>query len=152
MEPQPIIDQKRLAVWKTFLRAHASLLRILESELQAQQGLSLTWYEVLLHLSKDPRGGLRMQELAEAVVLSRSGLTRLLDRMEKAGLVQRRPCVHDRRGAYALITPEGKTLFNQIRPIVLQGIETHFARHLDEAACDTLLEVFSKILEAEQEE
>jgi DNA-binding MarR family transcriptional regulator len=149
METQTVIDQKRLAVWKAFLRAHASLLRILESELQAQQRLSLTWYEVLLHLNKDPRGGLRMQELAEAVVLSRSGLTRLLDRMEKAGLVQRRPCVHDRRGAYALITPEGRTLFNQIRPIVLQGIETHFARHLDEATSDTLLALFTKILETE---
>jgi DNA-binding MarR family transcriptional regulator len=149
METQTIVDQKKLSVWKTFLRAHATLLRTLENELQAQQGLSLTWYEVLLHLNKDPRGGLRMQELAEAVILSRSGLTRLLDRMENAGLVQRRPCAHDRRGAYALITPEGKTLFELIRPVVLQSIETHFAQHLDEAACDTLLGVFNKILEAE---
>ena len=142
-------DEKRIAVWQAFLQTHAVVLRKLESELQAEQQLPLTWYDVLINLNNDPRGGLRLQDLAQAIVLSQSGLTRLLDRMEQAGLVARKPCPHDRRGAYAIITPAGKTVLKQAEPVHLRSIEEHFMQHLEAVDIEALHQALSKILKAE---
>src|SRR5262245_60425947 len=93
----------RLAVWQAYLQTHAAVTRLLEAHLQSEQGLPLLWYDTLDRLSEAPQQLLRLQELAEAVNLSQSGLTRLLDRMVEAELVERRPCKNDRRGLFAAL-------------------------------------------------
>jgi DNA-binding MarR family transcriptional regulator len=140
----------RVETWQAFLQTHAVVLRKLESEMQTRHGLSLTWYEVLVQLKNIPAGCLRLQDLAQAIVLSQSGLTRLLDRMERAGLVERHPCSHDRRGAYAVITADGRTMLEQVRTTHIQGIERHFLQHLEAEEAQTLHQAFAKILAAEQ--
>ncbi len=144
------LDEKRMAVWQAFLRTYTTIIPALECEMQEAEGLPLTWYNVLTHLNREPSGGLRLQDLAEAVALSQSGLTRLLDRMSKGGLIERKPCPHDRRGAYAVMTLRGKTALEQAAPIHSRGIEQHFMQHLNDEDVQALNRVFLKILEAEK--
>jgi DNA-binding MarR family transcriptional regulator len=125
-------DEDRLAVWASFLRAHAAVTAKLERELLAERGLSLAWYDVLLQLRR-AGGEVRMQQLARSVLLSKSGLTRLVDRMEAAGLVARRSCPTDRRGTFVRLTQAGRDAFRAAAPIHLRGIEEHFTSRLDEA-------------------
>src|SRR5918996_2976311 len=101
--PEPLSDQQ-FEAWKAFLRAQAGLITTLDRELVAEQGLPITFFDVLVQLSV-AGGRLRMSELADAVVLSRSGVTRLVDRMVRAGLVAREACPHDRRSLDAGATP-----------------------------------------------
>jgi DNA-binding MarR family transcriptional regulator len=116
------------AAWRAFLRAHAAIVGALEREL-ATRGLPIAFYDVLEQL--DGAGGrLRMRELADAVLLSRSGLTRLVDRMERAGYVRREQCADDRRGAYAAITSGGRRALRQAGPAHTRGVAENFARHL----------------------
>jgi DNA-binding MarR family transcriptional regulator len=131
MEP----DEEGLAAWEAFLSAHAAVVKVLERELQEELDLSLAFYEVLLRLRRAPKRRMRMQELAEEVFFSRSGLTRLVDRMEAEGLVERRPCPTDRRGVEAVLTEKGLVALREAAPVHLRGIESHFTRHLtaDEA-------------------
>jgi DNA-binding MarR family transcriptional regulator len=127
-EPGPWRDD-RLAAWAAFLRAHAAIKAKLERELLTERDLPLTWYEVLLHV--DGSGGeMRMQELARSVLLSKSGLTRLIDRMEAAELVVRRTCESDRRGAFVGVTSKGASVLRSAAPVHLRGISEHFASHL----------------------
>ena len=99
--------QDQLSAWRSFLRAHATVIRVLESELVAEQDLSLAAYDVLVQLAEAPERRLRMTELADAVLLSRSGVTRLVDRMESAGLVSRNRVASDGRGIAAQLTDAG---------------------------------------------
>ncbi len=143
MDEQP--DPRRLAVWRAFLEAHAALIDVLEAELQAAHALPLTWYDVLVQLSEAPGHCLRMQDLARSVLLSKSGLTRLFDRMEQAGLVERRPFPADRRGTLAALTPAGEERLRRAAPAHLAGVLRHFARHLAEAEADTLTAFFARV-------
>lgn len=143
-------DDQRLASWRAFLLTYDSVMRELEREMQEEQDLPLTWYDILAHLDSAPRGALRMQELAESALLSRSGLTRLVDRMEQAGLVERHPCEEDRRGTYAVITNHGETTLFEAMPGHIDGIEEHFLRYLDLFDVQALLRVLSKVLEGER--
>jgi DNA-binding MarR family transcriptional regulator len=120
---------ERLAAWAAFLRAHAAIKAKLERELLTERDLPLTWYEVLLHVDDHGRE-MRMQELARSVLLSKSGLTRLVDRMEAAGLVVRRTCESDRRGAFVGVTPAGAAALRNAAPVHLRGITEHFTSHL----------------------
>src|SRR5918997_3145626 len=106
-EPPPNLDERHLAAWRTFITAHAAVIDAIERDLRAAGVISLTWYDVLIELAEAPNRRLRLHELARAVVLSRSGLTRLVDRIEAAGLLHREACAEDRRGAYAVLTAEG---------------------------------------------
>jgi DNA-binding MarR family transcriptional regulator len=142
------VDGERLDAWREFLRAHALLTELLEVELQAERGLPLAWYDVLFQLSLAPGGARRMQELAGAVLLSKSGLTRLISRMEQAGLVERRPCPTDLRGTIAALTPAGNAALRRARPVHLRGIREHFARHLSDDEARTLRSAFGKVLAA----
>jgi DNA-binding MarR family transcriptional regulator len=92
----------------------------------------LGWYDVLLELSVAPGRRLRMHELASAVVLSRSGLTRLVDRLERAGLLRREPTPEDRRGSFAVLTEEGKEMRRRMWPVYAKGIAEHFGGHLSD--------------------
>src|SRR5687767_3327298 len=100
----PALSSAELTAWRTFLRAHAQVTRRLEADLVAEHDLSLPTYDVLVQLSEAPDRRLRMTELAERVLLSRSGLTRLVDRLEREGLVHRQACPSDARGTHAVLT------------------------------------------------
>ncbi len=138
--PRPLpsgLDQIRLAAWRGLLNAHAAAVASIERDLAAAEGsyLPLTWYDVLLALVEAPERRLRLHELARNVVLSRSGLTRLVDRLEAAGMLRREPDPSDRRGAFATLTEEGRDALRRTWPAYAGGIVEHFARHLtkDEA-------------------
>jgi DNA-binding MarR family transcriptional regulator len=108
------------------LRAHSALTKLLDAELVREHGLPLSSYEVLLFLADSPQGQLRMSELADGVLLSRSGLTRRVDRMERDGLLRREPSEDDARGWFAVITPKGRQLFNRARKTHLDGVRARF--------------------------
>lgn len=144
------IEPERMAAWEALIRTVGSLLKTFERELQDSEGLPLTWYDVLIQLHKSPEGRLRMQALAESVVLSRSGLTRLIDRMDKAGLVRREPAQEDRRGHYAVITEGGRQTYLRARPLHHRGIYEHFTRHLDDADVQALQTALAKVSKANQ--
>ena len=143
-------DSQRMATWEALIRTVGSLLKIFERELEEAEGLPLTSYDVLIQLYAAPEGQLRMQVLADSVVLSRSGLTRLIDRMEKAGLVRREPSTEDRRGYYAVMTEEGRRVFLRARPVHYRGITEHFTRHLDDADVKALHAAITKVGKANQ--
>ena len=127
------------------LRAHASLTKELDAELRAGHGLPLSSYEVLLFLATAPDGAMRMSELASGVLLSRSGLTRLVDRLERAGLVERRECEDDARGLLAAITREGRELFAQGRGTHLAGVRRLFLDRYSVAEQRTLGRLFERL-------
>ena len=138
-------EQKGMAVWETLLRTVSALLRTFEQELQESDALPLAWFDVLIQLYEAPERGLRMQALADSVVLSRSGLTRLIDRMERAGLVRREPSREDRRGYYAVITDEGLRVIGLARPEHHRGIREHFINYLDDNDIEALDIALSKV-------
>jgi len=135
----------QMEAWEAVIRTVGSLLKTFETELQDAVGLPLPWYDVLVQLSSAPDGRLRMQALADSVVLSRSGLTRLIDRMEKADLVEREHCTDDRRGYYAVLTEEGRRAFLGAKPVHEHGIYEHFARHLDGGDARAVVAAFAKV-------
>jgi DNA-binding MarR family transcriptional regulator len=130
--PAHLLDDAELAAWRGLLRSHARLTRELDVELVSSHGLPLTSYEVLLFLADSPEGRLRMSELADSVLLSRSGLTRLVDRLERQDLLRRESCPSDRRGSYAVITQRGRALFDRARVTHLDGVRRRFLSHLSE--------------------
>jgi len=118
-----------LATWKAFINAHDRITRQINADL-AERGLpDLTWYDALWALRTGEGGRRRMGELGEAVVLSRTAIVRLVDRLESAGVARREPVPEDRRGAYVVITPEGRALLKRMWPVYSAGIERLFAAH-----------------------
>jgi DNA-binding MarR family transcriptional regulator len=138
----------RFVVWTMLLETHAALVDILESELDEVGGLPLTWYDVLAQLEMSPEGRLTMKELARSVLLSKSGITRLIDRMERAGMIERAACPADRRVVYAEVTPAGKALFQKAAPVHLRGIEWHFSGHLTGEEARIMRAGLDKVLSA----
>ena len=136
---------ERLSAWRGFLEAHARVTDVLEAELQAERGLPLAWYDVLVQLSESADGALRMQELARRVLLSKSGLTRLVDRMEQAGLVRRGQVESDRRGALAVLTPAGRDRLRDAAPVHLRGVEGSFTGLLTDDETAAMRSAFAKI-------
>ena len=116
----------RLSTWAAFLRAHARVVRELERELQAEQRLALTDYDVLVQLAGADERRLRMSELADRLLLSRSGITRLVDRLVAEGLVERATCDTDRRGQWAALTDAGLDRLRTASPTHLRGVAEHF--------------------------
>ena len=130
------LEQSRLVAWRSFLTAHAALINQIERELLEAGVVPLSWYDVLFALYDAPGQRLRMNELASAIVLSRSGLTRLVDRLEAEGLLVRERSARDRRGAFAVLTEKGVEAMREAWPVYARGINEHFARFLsDEEAC-----------------
>ena len=127
------------------LRAHAALTRELDAELRARHDLQLSSYEVLLFLATSADGSMRMSELADGVLLSRSGLTRLVDRLVRAGLVERRECEEDARGLLAAITPAGRRLFAEARGTHLAGVRRLFLERFSTAEQRTLGRLFERV-------
>lgn len=137
--------------WPLLLETHTVLLELLERELDDVGGLSLSWYDVLVQLAMAPEGKLKMNELAGSVLLSKSGITRLVDRMEADGLIKRSSCKADRRSIYATITPKGRQLFDRACPLHIRGVKRHFLAHLTDQEVITLRSALHKVLEAAHE-
>ena len=144
------LTAERMAAWEGLIQTVGALMKTFDQELDTSLGLPLTWYDVLVQLGGAAEGRLRMQVLAESVVLSRSGLTRLVDRMEKAGLVRREHSREDRRGYYAVLTEEGRQAFDKAQPIHHRDIQEHFARHLSDADVRALTQIIGKVRQAIQ--
>jgi len=119
-----------LAAWRSFLRAHSQITRTLEAELVAEHDLPLPSYDVLLQLAESPGHRLRMTELADRVLLSRSGLTRLIDRLEREGWVERAVCPQDARGTLAVLSDAGLARLRAAAPTHLRGIAEHVTGRL----------------------
>ena len=120
-----------MTAWHAFIHAHARVVRLLEAELEAEQGLTLPGYEVLAHLSEAPDGRLRMSDLASYAVLTPSGLTRLVDKLARDGLVERLRCGSDARVVYASITDAGRERLACAYPTHLRGVRQHLVDRLD---------------------
>ncbi len=143
MDREP--DETRLAAWRALLNAHAAAVAAIERELAADDLVPLTWYDVLVALWEAPGRRLRLNELARAVVLSRSGLTRLVDRLERAGLLSREPCPEDRRGAFAVLTREGEAALRRAWPVYARGIDRHFGRFLDDGEAPVVAAALDRV-------
>jgi DNA-binding MarR family transcriptional regulator len=116
------LSQDQIASWRSFLRAHAAVTRKLEADLIAECQLPLAWYDVLVQLVEAPQRRLRMTDLAGAVLISRSGLTRLVDRLVADGLVRREPAADDARGTFAVLTEAGYARLRDATPTHLRGV------------------------------
>ena len=127
-----LLSPQELRAWRGLLRVHSRIVKTLDGELEAEHGLGVTTYEVLLYLADAPEGQMRMHDLASSVLLSRSGLTRLVDRLERDGCIERRTCESDARGAFAVITESGRSRLNSARRTHLDGVRRHFLNHLSD--------------------
>ncbi|MGH7903320.1 MAG: MarR family winged helix-turn-helix transcriptional regulator [Candidatus Dormibacteraceae bacterium] len=141
------LDGPSLELWTAFLQAHAVVLGKLERDLVQDRALPLGWYEVLFWLSRAPGGRLRMLELARSVFLSKSGLTRLVDRLEAAGLVRRESCPSDRRGTWTAMTEAGRHTFRRAAPVHVRGIREHFLDRLEGVDVEPLREALARLVE-----
>jgi DNA-binding MarR family transcriptional regulator len=142
----PTPTDPRLDAWRTFLQAHWQVRRQLEAELQEEQQMSLGEYEVLLVLAYSDERQLRMSELADWLMLSRSGATRVIDRMEAAGLVSRVSCETDRRGQWAQLTDAGYERLRGASPTHLRGIGEHFLDRIPPGELDDLHRILGRVL------
>ena len=145
MTDRPGLTDLEMAAWRAFLEAHRRVVDVLEAELREDESLPLSWYDVLVQLSESPTRSLRMQELADAVLLSKSGLTRLIDRMQSEGLVERRPCEDDGRGIEAVLTEQGMDRLRGAAPTHVAGVRAHFADLLRPGEAAVLAQALSRI-------
>jgi DNA-binding MarR family transcriptional regulator len=146
--PTPQIEELRgieLGAWRGLLRVHAALLRELDAELEAAHDLPLSSYDVLIYLQSAPDKRLRMAELADSVLLSRSGVTRLVDRLVREGLIVRDTCESDGRGSFAVLTEEGEELLARARPTHLAGVRERFLRHFSDDELKTLARFWDRV-------
>lgn len=120
-------DEQGMAAWRAFLSAYRAVLDTLEEELRAETGLPLSWLDVLFQLARAPEGRLSMSQLAASVLLTPSGLTRLADRLEAEGLIERRRCESDRRIWHVSVTELGRRRLEEAAPVHLRGVAQHFA-------------------------
>jgi len=135
---------ERLRCWRLFFESSLALIDMLDSELQEAVGIPQRWYDVLVQLEEAP-DGLPMNELAERILYSKSGFTRVVDRMEEAGLVRRVRPEHDRRSILVLLTEEGTTTMGRARRHHRDGIDRHFSRHLTDAEVRALTKALEKV-------
>lgn len=140
-----MITPAELAVWRTLLRVQVQVSRRLQTDLLAEHDLALGSYEVLLHLAEAPDGRLRMNDLADRVLLSRSGLTRLVDRLQREGLVERATCASDARGLYAVLTPAGRERVLAATPTHQQGVRVHVLSRLTPEELSNLAAILDKL-------
>ncbi len=142
---QEELSEEELRAWRGLLRAHASLAKLVDAELDKQHGLPMTSYEVLHHLEEADQGRMRMCDLADQAQMSRSGLTRLVDRLEKEGLLERCSCKHDARGAYACLTDQGHERLRAARGTHLAVVREHFLSRFSSVELSALAQLWERI-------
>jgi DNA-binding MarR family transcriptional regulator len=145
------LDNLRNSVWRLFLTAHVKVIDRIEAKLSGAELPPLEWYDVLFTLKEAPDNRLRLSELAEQVLLSRSHLTRLVDRLEKAGLLRRESCPSDRRGTFAVLTEAGLAMQEKMWTVYAEGIAEYFACYVDDEEVKILQQVLKRMLAAVRE-
>src|SRR5829696_3381230 len=140
------LDDRELRAWRGMLQVHAKVTRQLDAQMHAEHGLSVSAYEVLMFLADTDGKRLRMAEIADRVLLSRSGLTRLVDRLVALGYVRRNACADDGRGSYAELTEAGATKFEAARRTHLAGVREFFLERLSDEDQRALGDAWDKVL------
>jgi DNA-binding MarR family transcriptional regulator len=149
-EPLPT-DDPRLLTWRAFLQAHSALVSVLSTELAAKTELTLSEFDVLITLRLASERHLRMQDLAGSVLLSKSGITRLVDRLVSRGLVERIACESDRRVTYAGITEEGLRVLRESSPVHRRVVAEHFARFIPPEEVENLTALLLRVFRSASE-
>lgn len=142
------LDEPRKLAYKEFLTAHTRLVEVIDAELSEARLIPLVWYDVLVTLEYAPDHTLRMSELADKVLLSRSGLTRLVERLESQGLVSRQSCPKDRRGTHAVLTPAGKAKREEAWPLYSSLIQELFGSQMSDTDVQTVTTVMLRVTDA----
>jgi len=137
-------SQERLRAWRLYFESALALTDVLDAELERDAGIPMRWYDTLVHLEEAP-DGIRMNELAERILYSKSGFTRVVDRMEEAGLVRRVRPESDRRSILVMLTDQGRSTMGRARRHNRRAIEQHFARHLTDADIKALTRALEKL-------
>lgn len=150
VEEVPWLDAEEMAAWRAFINGSQRLLGTLNRELQDATGLGLDDYRILVNLSESPTGALRMSELAEGIVSSRSRLTHQVRRLEAQQLVRRQDCPSDGRGVLAVLTDHGRTTLAEIAPGHVAGVRKHLVDQLSPAERRVLAGVFTRVDKALQ--
>jgi DNA-binding MarR family transcriptional regulator len=138
-------DESAVRTWIRFLATHSAITRELEARLMGAHGLTLSDYDVLVQLARAPERKLRNIELAKAVVLTRSGVTRLVDGLEKDGLVARASCPSDKRGSFVALTPEGARRLREAATTHLDGVRELFVERLGQAGREQMDELLASL-------
>jgi len=131
--------------WGALTRTHAAITQRLQEALAAADFPPLPWYEVLAAVAEAPEERMKMGDLAEALVITRGGLTKLVDRLVKAGLLERTFCETDRRVSYATLTPAGRDLLAEMRPVVIAELEVAFSANLSVAQAKELRQTLDSV-------
>src|SRR5438046_4215440 len=137
-------SEEQVRAWRLFFESALALVDVLDAELERDAGIPQRWYDVLVHLEETP-DGLRMNELADRILYSKSGFTRVVDRMETAGLVRRVRPENDRRSIFVVLTEEGRNTMEQARRHHRHAIEQHFSRHLAGTDIKALTRALEKV-------
>jgi DNA-binding MarR family transcriptional regulator len=140
------LEPAELGAWRGMLRIHSALVKALDAELLATHGLPLSSYEVLINLQAAPERRRRMAELAEGVLLSRSGTTRLVDRLERDGLLVRNVCDSDGRGCFAVLTDRGEEVLSRARATHLEGVRERFLRHFQRPELEQMASWWDRVM------
>ncbi len=135
---------ERLRAWRLFFESALALLDLLDAELEQEAGIPLRWYDVLIQLEESPEG-IAMNALADGILYSKSGFTRVVDRMEESGLVLRVRPQHDRRSILVVLTQHGTETMERARRYHRDGIERHFSQHLSDREIKALTRALEKI-------
>ena len=139
------LDGIALDAWRSYLQSHASIMRVLDAELVAGHGLTARDYEVLLNLAQAPERKLAMSALAESTMLTRSGITRLVDGLVASGLIERVACAGDARVSYAHLTDQGYTMLRDAGRTHVEGIRKLFLAHFSDDEVDQLAELLRRL-------
>lgn len=139
-------EELGVLVWSLFLRTHAAVVPRIEQDMQRRRQLPLAWYDVLLELNAAPGRRLRMQELGNRVVLSRSRASRVVDELAVAGLARREPDPSDRRGSFAVLADAGRRALRAAAPVYLAGIGEHFTAALTDEELPVLQAALTRVL------
>src|SRR4051812_29996118 len=140
------LSATELGAWRGMLRVHTALVKALDAELAEAHDLPLSSYEVLITLESAPNRKRRMAELADSVLLSRSGMTRLVDRLEREGLLVRDTCTDDGRGCYAVLTDKGADVLAAARPTHLEGVRERFLTHFSPEELQLFADAWERVL------
>src|SRR3954451_8932925 len=145
-QPLSSPSPERLRAWRLYFESALGLVDVLDGELARDAGMPLRWYDVLVHLEETPEG-LRMNDLAERILYSKSGFTRVVDRMEKEGLVKRVRPENDRRSILVVLTDAGREKMEEARRGHREALDEHFSRHLADTDIKALTRAFEKLTE-----
>jgi MarR family transcriptional regulator, 2-MHQ and catechol-resistance regulon repressor len=151
MNETSLIEDQRITTFGRLVEAYAVLRHRLDDELQEEVGLPLLWYGVLLHVGRSPRGVRPMSELTEATAFTSGGVTRLVDRMEAAGYVERRPCPTDRRVQFVGLTDTGREMLERASEIHVRGIQEHMLDRLSPDEVQKLDRLLCKLVHGDHQ-